>query len=68
MNGALPSSEQEARAKWDLLVADYERRLDQIQRVKHELRLAPWQLAAAGFSACVAWVTVIFVIAELLRS
>lgn len=54
----LPSGEQEARAKWDLLLADLEYRQDQMRQSRQQIeatgqdmRFKPWQVAFAGMTA-----------------
>lgn len=46
-----PSDEQKAHAKYDLLLADIELRLEQIHRTRQERHLAPWQVAFAGLTS-----------------
>jgi predicted esterase len=62
----LPTVEQDARAKWDLLLADNEYRLEQLRRVRQEMRLAPWQIVLGGFSAGAAWAAIIVAAVKLL--
>lgn len=39
----IPTTEQEQRAKWDLLLLDIETRTEQLRQLK---RFEPWRLAA----------------------
>jgi membrane protein YqaA with SNARE-associated domain len=45
---AVPSPEQQQRAKWDLLLLDLEQRAEQVRQLK---RYEPWRLAFAGATA-----------------
>ena len=44
----VPTSEQQQRAKWDLLLADIEYRQEQLHQARH---YEPWRLAFAGMTA-----------------
>jgi acetyl esterase/lipase len=66
MTTPLPTPEQEARARWDLLLADLEYRQDQMRRTRQEMKFAPWQFAVGGFSAGAAWAAVILAMTKLL--
>jgi len=44
----LPTEEQQARARWDTLLADLEMRAEQVRQMK---RYEPWKLAAGLASA-----------------
>jgi len=46
----LPSEQQKARAKWDLLLADIELRQEQLRFARQEIRWKPWQVAFAGMT------------------
>lgn len=63
----LPSEEQKARAKWDLLLADLELRAEQIRQMK---RFEPWRLAAAllltGFGTAAAVIGATVALVKLL--
>lgn len=47
MTFALPSDEQEQRAKWDLLLLDIEHRIEQVQQLKS---YEPWRLVVGGLA------------------
>lgn len=47
----LPTEEQKARARWDLLLLDIEQRTEQVRQLK---RYEPWRLAAALLTASAA--------------
>lgn len=51
MSEALPTSEQQQRAKWDLLLADLEYRQEQLRVARQDLLFKPWQVAFAGMTA-----------------
>lgn len=39
-----PTSEQEQRAKWDLVLADLEYRQEQLRLARQDYRWKPWQI------------------------
>lgn len=47
----VPSSEQQQRAKWDLLLADLEYRQEQLRQARQQISLAPWQIGFTGMTA-----------------
>lgn len=40
----LPTEEQKARARWDLLLADIEYRQEQMRLARQEVWVRPWQV------------------------
>jgi hypothetical protein len=62
---AVPTSEQEQRAKWDLLLADIEYRQEQIRAVRQDMYWKPWQLVPASVTAGAAMMAAAFALVKL---
>ena len=61
----VPSAEQEQRAKWDLLLADHEYRLEQIKASRREQYWKAWQVLIPAVTASGALLAAGFTFAKL---
>lgn len=63
----LPTTEQQQRAKWDLLLADHEYRLEQIRALRQDRYWKPWQVLVPAVTAAAALMGAGFALAKLFQ-